>query len=87
MARLGWIIAAFLTAALVISACGGDVSTEMPAATPARDRHANTHAHGNAYGRANDRRGIGGKAGFGRAARLRNPSSNVYAPARGHRRR
>ena len=34
MARLGWIIAAFLTAVLVISACGGDVSTEMPAATP-----------------------------------------------------
>jgi S1-C subfamily serine protease len=34
MARLGWIIAVFLTAALVISACGGDVSTEMSAATP-----------------------------------------------------
>ena len=34
MARLGWIIAAVLTAALVISACGGDVSTEMSAATP-----------------------------------------------------
>ena len=34
MARLGWIIAAVLTAVLVISACGGDVSTEMPAATP-----------------------------------------------------
>ena len=34
MARLGWIIAAVLTAVLVISACGGEVSTEMPAATP-----------------------------------------------------
>ena len=34
MARRGWIIAAFLTAALVISACGGEVSTEMSAATP-----------------------------------------------------
>ena len=34
MTRLGWIIAAFLTAALVISACSGDESTEMPSATP-----------------------------------------------------
>ena len=34
MARLGWIIAAVLTAVLVISACGGEMSTEMPAATP-----------------------------------------------------
>ena len=34
MARLGWIIAAVLTAVLVISACGGEMSTEMSAATP-----------------------------------------------------
>ena len=34
MARLGWIIVVFLTAALVISACSGGESTEMSAATP-----------------------------------------------------